>query len=273
MAKEEKRNKCWNELTGSVRIVVDAVNYNFENDRRPVIPFINGLKWGALNKKGEVLIWPKYDFVIIDSGLVRAGIIQSLDGYSPNMNTAPYYNYRVGIFNFAGDMILDINYQGVIISQDGKLLSVINKEGLYGVLNLKGDIIVPFGKYSYIDGFDKGFARVIKKNQADETLGSKWGIINEDGEETIPAIYDNIWKFYGKNRFSTRVEKDGKATMVYFQDLSPSLPALNCCSNFSDYSHHYGEYAGSYAQDVMEYSDEMINDAFDGDPDAYWNID
>ena len=40
-----------------------------------------------------------------------------------------------------------------------------------------------------------------------------------------------------------------------------------------DYGTHFGEYAGSYAQDVMGYSDDVINDAFDGDPDAYWNID
>ena len=36
---------------------------------------------------------------------------------------------------------------------------------------------------------------------------------------------------------------------------------------------HYGEFEGSYAQDVMGYSDDVINDAFEGDPDAYWNID
>lgn len=35
------------------------------------------------------------------------------------------------------------------------------------------------------------------------------------------------------------------------------------------YGTHYDEYAGTY----MGYSDDAINDAFDGDPDAYWNID
>ena len=43
--------------------------------------------------------------------------------------------------------------------------------------------------------------------------------------------------------------------------------------NNDDYGTHYGEFAGSYAQDVMGYSDDVINDAFEGDPDAYWNID
>lgn len=43
--------------------------------------------------------------------------------------------------------------------------------------------------------------------------------------------------------------------------------------NHDDYDTNYGEYEGSYAQDVEGYSDDVINDAFDGDPDAYWNID
>ena len=35
----------------------------------------------------------------------------------------------------------------------------------------------------------------------------------------------------------------------------------------------YGHYAGSYAQDVAGYSDDIIDDVFEGDPEAYWNID
>lgn len=40
-----------------------------------------------------------------------------------------------------------------------------------------------------------------------------------------------------------------------------------------DYGNHYGKYAGTYAQDVAGLSDDAIDDAFEGDPDAYWNID
>ena len=35
----------------------------------------------------------------------------------------------------------------------------------------------------------------------------------------------------------------------------------------------YERYNGSYAQDVEGWSDQDIDDVFDGDPDAYWNID
>lgn len=32
-------------------------------------------------------------------------------------------------------------------------------------------------------------------------------------------------------------------------------------------------YAGTYAHDVAGWTDEMIDDALDDEPDAYWNID
>lgn len=35
----------------------------------------------------------------------------------------------------------------------------------------------------------------------------------------------------------------------------------------------YNRYNGSWAQDEMGYSDDDIDTIFDGDPDAYWNID
>lgn len=35
----------------------------------------------------------------------------------------------------------------------------------------------------------------------------------------------------------------------------------------------YDRYSGSYAQDVEGWSDQDIDDVFDGNPDAYWNID
>lgn len=33
------------------------------------------------------------------------------------------------------------------------------------------------------------------------------------------------------------------------------------------------EYAGTYAHDVEGFCDDDIDTIFDGDPDAYWNID
>ena len=62
---------------------------------------------------------------------------------------------------------------------------------------------------------------------------------------------------------------------MFFDDLIPKEPSCEFTEEQyqDDYGTHYGEFEGSYAQDVMGYSDDVINDAFEGDPDAYWNID
>jgi hypothetical protein len=199
----------------------------------------------------------------------------------------------------------------------GDVIVVQHSDYEWGVIDTNGNIIVPFGKYGWIDGFDSGLARVrshghsgrvgneiliikdldnwdvvegkdnIQRYHDENRLKNpqnyaKWGIINEEGEEVLPVEYDDIWNFLGKNRFSTKVVKNGVESDVYFHDLNPSLPIRGTRTDSSyhddsepidDYGSYYGEYAGTYAQDVAGYSDDVINDAFDGEPDAYWNID
>lgn len=207
----------------------------------------------------------------------------------------------------------DIRYRSRRDFDRVSVVESMNRE--FGVIDHNGNVIVPFGRYAWIDGFDSGLARVrtegmrymdpriecvfddnmepvcgdaLKvyydklKRESPEDL-SRWGIINTDGEEVLPVRYDNIWNFLGKNRTSTYVEKDGRRYTVDFYDLPGYYDPCVCededeLYGFSDFEYcergrHYGEYAGSYAQDVMGYSDEDIEDIFDGDPDAYWNID
>lgn len=153
----------------------------------------------------------------------------------------------------------------------GEVKVIQNSRYKWGVEDLLGNIIVPYGKYEWIDGFDQGLARVRtmgrttntknisalfsfsddsdnvevttdgdeilekvleERNKRPETF-AKWGIINENGEEVLPVEYDEIWKFFGKNRSSTKVVKDGVAREVYFYELNPKL------------HHHIGEQAPS----------------------------
>lgn len=84
----------------------------------------------------------------------------------------------------------------------------------------------------------------------------------------FPCIYDNIQQVTLWSALVTEndIEKEVKYTdTTDFQD-DDSFDVL-------EESHHYSRYAGSYAQDEMGYSDEDIDTIFDGDPDAYWNID
>lgn len=191
----------------------------------------------------------------------------------------------------------------------GNLIVFETNDYKWGVKDICGNEIVPVGKYGWIDGFDHGLARVrthgntgytkniiavftddlskvitdpteiealeaANKNVHPEQY-SKWGIINEKGEEVLPLEYDSVWKFIGKNREYTNVVKEGWTHKIFFQDLNSEIaaPLVNNRYEEDDSETHYGEYAGSYAQDVIGYSDDVIDDAFEGNPDMYWNID
>lgn len=163
----------------------------------------------------------------------------------------------------------------------GSIKVIEHDDCKWGVEDLNGNIIVPFGKYDWIDGFDSGLARVKKGKESNNKVNNnnKWGIINEKGEEVLPVEYDRIWNFLGKNRFSTTVEKNGVSSQIKLSDLNPKLKEKQKhyhADNFGfnhDRVEHYEEYAGTYAQDVAGFSDKDIDDIFDGEPDAYWNID
>lgn len=159
----------------------------------------------------------------------------------------------------------------------GKVIVAQKANYDWGVLDIEGNEIVPFGKYSWIDGFDQGLARVrsgrvaicqglkdINNIKVDKVMhpgqDAKWGIINEEGEEVLAVEYDEIWNFLGKNRFSTKVVKNGESHQVFFHDLNPSLPLKEYRSSSRSYDDdidyeeetwyaltdgQYGDYPGS----------------------------
>lgn len=185
------------------------------------------------------------------------------------------------------------NYRRINEPINSHLYSVQNKEYQWGVVDDNDNLIVEFGKYAWIDGFHNGLAKV--KGHNDNVCGTwkpldldapdgkakeiaEQGIINEKGIEVLPLEY-NIWKFYGKDFPTIKAFKGDEEYKFSFKQLNPLLEV----KKDNDYSearnddyyetHHYEEFAGTYAQDVAGFSDEDIYDAFDGDPEAYWNID
>ena len=178
--------------------------------------------------------------------------------------------------------MLRIKYRRVFNPINSSLYTVQNYDFQWGVVDEDDNIIVEFGKYQWIDGFQNGYAKVVSRNDnvasaweaIDEDAIAEQGIINEKGEEVLPLKY-NVWKFYGKNYSSVVVEDNGVRYHYSLHDMSivRAPQRMAYARDDDDYGTHYGEFAGSYAQDVMGYSDDVINDAFEGDPDMYWNID
>ena len=93
---------------------------------------------------------------------------------------------------------LRITRDAKILSQDDENPVVLQlPQGLYGVITLDGEIVVPFGKYDLIERFCLGVTRVKigKESSGNKDSNCKWGIIDTKGNELLPVIYDRIWNY------------------------------------------------------------------------------
>ena len=266
-------------------ILVPASSYNMQDDNRLLIPFTSGENIGFVDKEGVIVVKPQFTMYYGDcydeSDYIRVTVDYLYGFPRSGGRVALYKRPMYGLINFKGETIFEPSFFSLIPAIGNKKLYTVQDKNLgYAVLNIDGTEVVPYGKYSYIDGFDKGLARVKIGNvtNGQKNNGNKWGLINENGDEVLPIEYDDMWSFYGKNRATVRVVKGDVAQNIVLSEIlgvveDQESGSLSDNYYADDYGSSYGEYAGSYAQDVEGYSDDVIDDAFDGDPDAYWNID
>ena len=267
------------------KILVPASSYNMQDDKRLLIPFTSGDEIGFVDKEGVIVVKPQFTMYYGDcydeSDYIRVTVDYLYGFPRSGGRVATYKRPMYGLINFKGETIFEPSFFSLIPAIGNKKLYTVQDKNLgYAVLNIDGTEVVPYGKYSYIDGFDKGLARVKIGNvtNGQKNNGNKWGLINENGDEVLPIEYDDMWSFYGKNRATVRVVKGDVAQNIVLSEIlgvveDQESGSLSDNYYADDYGSSYGEYAGSYAQDVEGYSDDVIDDAFDGDPEAYWNID
>lgn len=111
----------------------------------------------------------------------------------------------------------------------------------------------------------------------------KYEVLNGFKKQTDMLILDNEkvilfakQMFEYINRLLVNDEYPHTKILDLFFDMKPFEVPSNFryerkrTNNYIDYN---GDYTGTYAHDVMGYSNEDIDTIFDGDPNAYWNID
>ena len=264
-----------------IRILQTIENHNFEADNRILIPFVQYHKYGFMTRERQIVVPAKYDFIYGEfenrDSLVRVGLATG-KGYTRKSDEVKVYLGKVwGLIDSNGKLIVDCEYDGIIISDDQKHITLRDSVKGYTLIDRNGNTIIPYGTYNYMDGADHGLVRVKQYAGVDNNQLPvyKWGIVDTSGNIVLPIKYSWIWNFHGKNRLSTRVEIDGHSENINFSSLMhvDNVSSMEAYEPYDEYGTHYGEFEGSYAQYVMGYSDDVINDAFEGDPDAYWNID
>jgi hypothetical protein len=150
--------------------------------------------WGLISKEnGRVLVTPQYDDVsgISDSaGICRKNSVQDLvyfgDGrviisgmrsvrkISRNLFAFQSNGKNWGAFNSLAYLLIRPEWNSLVLN--GGLVQV-EKDGLFGLRNLKGNEILP-ARFSYIQEFREGFSAVREK--------SSWQILNGKCEFILP---------------------------------------------------------------------------------------
>ncbi len=176
--------------------------------------------------------------------------------------------YGYFLFSLQKSEILTDHYESIDFLQGKRntCTNIRNCSFYIGVKNGKRAVISSLGKQLTDFAFDEVLlyrSRFLKLRN-----GSKWGLINRLGEELLPVSYDSIRDICGD---LVNIEDNGTIKQIKIDRsklLFSDIPRINTWESST-----YDKYSGSYAQDEMGYSDDDIDTIFEGDPNAYWNID
>lgn len=201
------------------KILVHASSYDFSTDKRLLIPFTEEEKIGFINQQMKVIVPPKYAMYFGDCYSKSDFIIVKVSNFlgRPDGKANPHYLW--GVIDYNGNEIFPLEYEHITPSINNKSLFTLQlKDRRFAVYSSNGKVIVPFDKYDWISGFNKGFARVkIGKSVPGNLIGpnSKWGIINEEGVEIVPTTYIQIEDFYCQDIQLVKL-KESKYIYKYF---------------------------------------------------------
>lgn len=132
-------------------------------------------KWGVLNTDGLEMLMGEYQsislvgtqYAIVMNSEYQKGIIEIMT----KQMTIPFGEYD----NF--------NYYNKVL--------IVRKKLLKGLITPAGKLITPI-QYRWIGTIEYGLLRVIIEDKTNDAVIKKWGLIDIQGYEVLPAIYDNI---------------------------------------------------------------------------------
>ena len=197
-----------NETEKNIDILVNLNQYDIKKDKRILIPFRSGHKFGFMNREGTIIIPPRYNKILgeaySEADLIKVAVSEPHHVTYQNNNDSLFIRDKWGIINGKGETVIIPQYNQIGISDDNRLFSIQNLDYQYGVIDINGNEIIPFGKYRQIYGFKKGFTRVRKFTTERKEV---WGLIDENENEILPFQYDYIWEFDGELIDKIKVKK------------------------------------------------------------------
>lgn len=158
------------------------------------IKALNGVKWGYIDNKGDVVIKPQYDYA------------QDFEG---NGLAVVEVRGKSGVINESNNFIVEPKYETITGFSEG--LAQVLDNGVFKVIDEKGKVLTPKG-YSYIGSYNEGRAIFYDINSEGKLL---YGYLDTRGQEVIPLKYESASDF-----------KEGKA-VVKIRDNQYAMIDLN----------------------------------------------
>lgn len=202
-------------------------------------------KWGVINSKGDIVIDPSYEEMIIipdskkdvflctydvnyETGEYKTKALNSnnqeiLTGYdqveaianSDKSNNIWYEENilrikkgeKYGLINEEGKELLPIQYDEIVATKGIKNSLKIKKDGKYGIANTDGKIIIEpqYADITNLGNDDK--SGFIIKNEQD-----KYGIVNYSNTQILETKFEEIYNVYGNDMYV--VKDEGKQKLV-----------------------------------------------------------
>lgn len=126
--------------------------------------------WGVINRKFELVVPCIYEGIGIGSD----------DDYFTF-----HTNGKVGVMDTTGKIQIPADYKQIYNFKDGRAMAI--KDSLYGFIDRRGNVVIPF-RYQQIHGeFENGLAAFMENG--------KWGFIDTTAAVVIPAQYEEVRRF------------------------------------------------------------------------------
>lgn len=241
-----------------------------------------GGKWGIIDINGKYLRYPQYDYLeFANDDIILFGKEGKLD-----LDKRYFIGSKWGLMNYEMEIIIPAKYSYLTLFKNGLIRAKVEDESncpKWGLMTTDGKVISPF-KYSYI--YDSSSIYMLANinsiykeiNEGDypqwDYFGGEWGYIDNTGNEVAPfepAYNDADFRIQHPMIIGNEENEYDDDDYDDYDDYDDDYD--DYCTATSEDSRSFSRYSGSYAQDEMGYSDDDIDDIFDGDPNAYWNID
>lgn len=215
-------------------------SYEFSEGKAAVV--INN-KFGFINKQGQFLLTPKFDFLFVDESEDEnegeSLFFPSLDSSKFVNGLAPFLkviegNPKFGFITSNGEVRISTIYDRVDnfsenlarvgIKYTGKPINyriIANGGNLFGFIDEKGKEIIPV-RYEFAESFSEGLAVAC--------IDGKCGFIDQKGVEVIPLKYEWVYSF--KNGLAP-VKNNEKYGFVNKNGEEIILPRFDGISHFA----------------------------------------